>query len=305
MVHTIDLEFAGRPGAIAAGLIEGPGGLVLVDPGPASCLGTLRTKLAARGRALEEVEAILVTHIHLDHAGGVGAIVRANPRARVYVHRRGAPHVVDPSKLLASATRLYGDAMDRLWGEVLPVPADRVQPLEGGEVLRVAGLEIRVADTPGHAWHHVSYLETADGTAFTGDVGGIRVGAPLLVVPPTPPPDIDVEAWTESLARIRAWNPASVFVTHFGRFERPLDHLADLEARLIDMAGWVRTLLDDASLDDGQRQERFEARLVESFQHALPDAEWVRRYAAVVPVEHGWLGLARYWRKRQGVENAS
>ena len=305
MVTTLDLNFQGRPGAIAAGLLEGRDGLALVDPGPAACLGALRAALLSRGHALEEVETILVTHIHLDHSGGVGVIARSNPRVQVYVHRRGAPHVVDPSKLLSSANRLYGDAMERLWGEVAPVPSANVHPLDGGEVLRFAGLEVRVADTPGHASHHVSYLDTSSGTAFVGDTGGIRVGAPLLVIPPTPPPDIDVEAWTASLARIRAWAPASVFVTHFGRFERPLDHLADLEARLIDMAGWVRSLLDDASLDDGQRQGRFAERLTAAFRKSLPDEDWVRRYTEAVPVDHCWQGLARYWRQRQGSSNAS
>jgi glyoxylase-like metal-dependent hydrolase (beta-lactamase superfamily II) len=305
MVTTLDLNFQGRPGAIAAGLLEGRNGLALVDPGPAACLDALRAALAAHGRALEQVETILVTHIHLDHSGGVGVIVRSNPRVQVYVHRRGAPHVVDPSKLVSSANRLYGDAMERLWGDVVPVPAQNVHPLDGGEVLRPAGLELRVADTPGHASHHVSYLDTSSGTAFVGDTGGIRVGAPLLVIPPTPPPDIDLEAWTASLARIRAWSPESLFVTHFGRFERPLDHLADLEANLFEMAGWVRSLLEDSSLDDEQRQARFAERMTRAFEQALPDEDWVQRYTAAVPVNHCWQGLARYWRKRQSFPNAS
>jgi glyoxylase-like metal-dependent hydrolase (beta-lactamase superfamily II) len=305
MVTTLDLNFQGRSGVIAAGLLEGPEGLALVDPGPASCLDALRAALSAQGRALEEIETILVTHIHLDHSGAVGVIARSNPHVEVYVHRRGAPHIVDPTKLLSSANRLYGEAMDRLWGEVAPVPSASVHPLDGGEVLRRAGLELRVADTPGHASHHVSYLDTSSGTAFVGDTGGIRIGAPLLVIPPTPPPDIDLEAWRESLARIRAWAPESVFVTHFGRYERPLDHLADLEARLQEMAGWVRTLLDDSSLDDEERKARFAARMTRTFEQALPDEGWVERYTAAVPVDHCWQGLARYWRKRQGVSNAS
>lgn len=299
MVHALDLNFLGRSGAIAAGLIEGPAGLALVDPGPASCLDGLRASLAGHGHRLEDVDAVLVTHIHLDHSGGVGALARSKPRLQVYVHRRGAPHVVDPSKLVSSASRLYGDRMGPLWGEILPVPEASVHALDGGEVLHVAGVEVRVGYTPGHAVHHVSYLETSSGTAFAGDTGGIRVGEPLLVLPPTPPPDIDVEAWCASLALIRAWEPQRVFITHFGGFDRPLEHLADLEERLRDMAATVRALLLDERLDDEGRQRRFVDRMVAMFRERLPDAEWVRRYEAAVPIEHCWQGLARYWQKKR------
>ncbi len=294
----LDLNFLGRPGAIAAGLIESPGGLALVDPGPASTLDALRAELARHGHSEADIDAILVTHIHLDHSGGVGVLVRSNPRIQVYVHRRGAPHVVDPSKLISSAARLYGDRLGPLWGEILPVPEANVHALDGGEVLRIAGGEVRVAYTPGHAVHHVSYFDTPSGTAFAGDVGGVRVGKPLLVLPPTPPPDIDVEAWCASLSLIRAWAPRRIFITHFGGFDQPLDHLADLETRLHDMAAIVRGLLLDQALDDDARQRRFAGRMVATFRERLPDQEWVRRYEAVFPVEHSWQGLARYWQRR-------
>lgn len=305
MVTTLDLVFEGRSGFIAAGLIQGASGLAVVDPGPAASLDALESALASHGRTLREVETLLVTHVHLDHSGGVGEIVRSNPKVQVYVHRRGAPHVVDPSKLLSSAARLYGDSMERLWGEVNPVPQANVHPLDGGEVLRIGGLDVRVAYTPGHASHHVSYLDTSSGTAFVGDTGGVRIGAPLLVIPPTPPPDIDLEAWATGLDRVRAWSPESLFLTHFGRFEHPLDHLTDLEDRMRDMAGWVRSLLADPSLDDERRRGRFVERLMALFRQRLPDEDWVRRYAATVPMDHCWQGLARYWRKRQALSNAS
>ncbi len=298
MADAIDLDFLGRSGVIAAGLLEGPRGLALVDPGPASTAGSLRAALAARGRSLDEVVAILVTHIHLDHSGGVGALLRDHPGIRVYVHERGAPHLVDPSKLLGSASRLYGDRMQLLWGDILPVPEASVRVVRGGEVLDVAGCEVRVAYTPGHASHHVSYFDTATGTAFVGDTGGIRVGQPLLVIPPTPPPDIDVEAWDASLALIRDWQPRRVFVTHFGGFDDADAHLSDVQARLHETAGWVRALLQDERLDDVQRQAAFVGRMMEVFRRTLPDEEWTQRYVLAVPVDHCWQGLARYWRKR-------
>jgi glyoxylase-like metal-dependent hydrolase (beta-lactamase superfamily II) len=298
MVTTLDLDFLGRPGVIASGLLEWPRGSAVVDPGPASGLGGLRAALAAHGHALEEVETILVTHIHLDHSGAVGVLVRANPRIQVYVHERGAPHVIDPSKLVSSATRLYGESMERLWGEIAPVPAANVHALKGGEVLRIAGAEVRVAYTPGHASHHVSFFDASSGTAFVGDTGGIRVGTPLLVIPPTPPPDIDVAAWDASLDLIRAWEPQRVFLTHFGGFDQPLEHLADLQERLHQAASDVQSLLADESLDDTQRQARFVARAMRTFQERLPDEDWVQRYQLAVPLDHCWQGLVRYWRKQ-------
>jgi len=300
MLETVDLEFQGRGGVIAAGLLEGPRGMVVVDPGPASTLEALRSALARRGKSLSDVAAILVTHIHLDHSGGVGVLVRENPAVRVFVHERGAAHILDPSKLLGSAGRLYGDRMQMLWGDILPVPATSVQVLKGGEALDVAGLEVLVAYTPGHASHHVSYFETSSGTAFVGDTGGIRVGAPLLVMPPTPPPDIDVEAWDASLALIRAWKPRRVFITHFGGFDDPEAHLDDLQRRLHETAGFVRVLLGDESLSDEQRLAAFVDRMMGIFRAALPDEAWVQRYQLAVPAEHCWQGLARYWRKRTG-----
>ena len=187
MVTALDLNFLGRPGAIAAGLIDGPGGLALVDPGPASCLDGLRASLVRHGHRLEDVDTVLVTHIHLDHSGGVGVLARSNPRLQVYVHRRGAPHVVDPSKLVSSASRLYGDRMGPLWGEILPVPAEKVHALDGGEALQVAGVEVHVAYTPGHASHHVSYFDRDSGVAFVGDTAGVRLMPGGFVLPPTPP----------------------------------------------------------------------------------------------------------------------
>ena len=225
-----DLMHRGHARVIATAVIQSPGGVALVDPGPSSCLETLRRALADHGIAVSDLRALLLTHIHLDHAGATGSLVKENPEIAVYVHERGAPHMIDPATLLASATRLYGDAMDALWGEFLPVPEANVQSLSGGERIAVADRELEVAYTPGHASHHVSYFDRASGIAFVGDAAGVRTGRALFVLPPTPPPDIDIEVWGESVELIRRWQAATLFVTHFGPHEDPPAQLACVAA---------------------------------------------------------------------------
>ena len=215
-ISYIDLQFQDTPRVIATAVLSGPGGVALVDPGPSSSLGTLKGELERAGISMRDVTALLITHIHLDHAGSAGTLVRENPKLRVLVHAKGAPHLIDPGKLLASATRLYGDAMDRLWGEVAPVPAQALVVLHGGERVEEGGRSLEVAYTPGHASHHVSYFAPDAGIAFVGDTAGVKVVPDGDVVPPTPPPDIDLEAWRDSLARIEQWRPDTLFLTHFG-----------------------------------------------------------------------------------------
>jgi glyoxylase-like metal-dependent hydrolase (beta-lactamase superfamily II) len=233
-MRELDPRHLGHPHVICCFEPE-PG--VLVDPGPASSLDGL---LEALGDT--EVSRILLTHIHLDHAGATGLLVQRFPKAEVWVHERGAPHVVDPSKLVASATRLYGDDMDRLWGAIVPVPAERLRVLHGGET--IAGY--RVEYTPGHASHHVSYLHEATGTALCGDAAGVRIGDGPLIAP-TPPPDIDIGAWHDSIDRIAAWRPERVALTHWGIFGDAAEHLGRLHdeldtavqrARELDRAGY-------------------------------------------------------------------
>ena len=183
-----DLEFQGLPRIIATGVINGADGVTLVDPGPTSTLPALRRHLAASGMRVADITALFITHIHLDHAGATGTLLQENPAIRVYVHESGAPHMVEPGKLLASATRLYGDAMDRLWGAVMPTPASAITPLRGGERLGAGGRSWQVAYTPGHASHHVSYFDTESGVAFVGDTAGVQVVPGGFVLPPTPPP---------------------------------------------------------------------------------------------------------------------
>jgi glyoxylase-like metal-dependent hydrolase (beta-lactamase superfamily II) len=245
---------------------------------------------------MQDVTALVLTHIHLDHAGAVGPLVREHPRLRVYVHERGAPHMSDPSKLVASASLLYGDAMDRLWGEVAPVPADRLVVLAGGERIEAGGRALQVAYTPGHASHHVSYLSEETGIAFVGDVAGIRIHENGYVLPPTPPPDIDLEAWERSLAIVEGWCPDTLFLTHFGPYGPSGPHLTELRDHLALAASLVKTSLERDGSDEA-REGWFADELRRELHRRLGEAEG-RSYEVAGRLDLSWRGLARYWRKK-------
>jgi glyoxylase-like metal-dependent hydrolase (beta-lactamase superfamily II) len=293
----VDLEFLGYPGVIATAVLHGASGVALIDPGPSTSLENLRAALRRMGIGLGDVHQLLLTHIHLDHAGAAGTIVKENPRVEVWVHERGAPHLVDPTKLLASAARLYQDDMERLWGEFLPVPADRIRSLTGGERIDAVGRDLLVAYTPGHASHHVSYYDAATRVAFVGDTAGIRRGNGAYILPPTPPPDIDLEAWRESEHRILAWDPETLFLTHFGPHNGARVHFQQLFSRIADWSASVRRLLADPTLNDEQRQERFVAEALHDLRRTVGEAD-AARYSRAGRIDYSWQGLARYWRKR-------
>ncbi|MEY4636690.1 MAG: hypothetical protein RJA55_2488 [Acidobacteriota bacterium] len=295
MSDCIDLRFRGSDRVIATAVLSGPDGVTLVDPGPASCLPALEEGLRQRGLTLRDVRALLLTHIHLDHAGAAGSIVERVPAMRVYVHERGAPHMIDPAKLLASATRLYGDQMDTLWGAFLPVPSANVNVLQGGERVAVAGTTLRVAYTPGHAKHHVSYLDETTGTAYVGDTGGIRVSGDYLLAP-TPPPDIDLAAWRQSLDDIDAWQPVALFLTHFGVVTGAKAHLSRFREVLARQAEAVRESLAAGKTDE-ERTQVFVERLRRDIRKALPEHE-ARATELAAPFDQLWQGLARYWSKQ-------
>jgi len=275
--HTraIDVRHLGRERVICCWQV----GDVLVDPGPESSMATLLEALDG-----ETPRALLLTHIHLDHAGATGALVRRFPDLEVYVHDRGAPHLADPSKLLDSARRLYGDDMERLWGEVVPVPEANIRTLAGGEAFQ----GFRVAYTPGHASHHVSYLHEATGRAFVGDVGGVRIPPSDFTLAPTPPPDIDLEQWNTSLSLVADWKPSSLALTHFGEVRDVYAQLATMRDVL------VRWSTLAAELDREEFVERIRAELTRA-----GDAELAAVYRQAAPPEQLWLGLERYWRKRR------
>ena len=291
-----DLDFLGSKRVIATAIIEGAGGVALIDPGPATCLETLRAALDIRGIGVGAISSVLLTHIHLDHAGATGSLLKENPKIEVFVHERGAGHMVDPAKLLASARRLYGDDMDRLWGEMLPVPEARVRRLSGGERIAVGDRELEVAYLPGHASHHVGYFDRSSGITFVGDTAGVRTGASLFAMAPTPPPDIDVERWKDSIASIRAWQPSTLFVTHFGPHEDVEAHLDSLLEHLDAMTERARRSLEGERPDD-DRMRAFADEMRVYLQRHLPAAEVVL-YDNAAPLTMCWLGLARYWRKR-------
>ncbi|MGO9495890.1 MAG: MBL fold metallo-hydrolase [Solirubrobacteraceae bacterium] len=274
-MRLIDVMHLGVPRVIGAWVVDD----VVIDPGPTSCLRSLLEGLDG-----QHPRALLLTHIHLDHAGASGSLVQRWPDLEVYVHERGARHMTDPERLLASARMLYGEDMDRRWGEMVPVPEQNLRVLHGGETLFDGAFE--VAYTPGHASHHVSYLHH-DGTAFVGDTGGVRIANSSLTVPPSPPPDIDVEKWHESIELIAAWKPERLVMTHFGASEDVEAQLAELSARLDDWAARAR----EQDLDTFMAGVR-----AEIAEHA--DPELLETYEQAAPADQLYAGLDRYWRKR-------
>jgi glyoxylase-like metal-dependent hydrolase (beta-lactamase superfamily II) len=276
----IDLQHLGRSRVIASYLLLGDEP-ALVDCGPTSCLDGLEAGLATHGLAVEDLRHLVLTHIHLDHAGAAGALVRRNPGLRVYVSEIGAPHLVDPARLEASVRRLYGDDFDRLWGTLVPVPAENVV------VVGESVLGIEAWPTPGHASHHVSFL-ASDGTCYSGDVTGVVIAPSTLIAPVCPPPDVDLEAWERSLDSIAERRPERLCLPHFGVVEDPDQHVEHTRERLREWAGRVR---------DGATEEEF-VRTAERELEEATDPETVASYTQAGPLWQSYAGLVRYWTKK-------
>jgi glyoxylase-like metal-dependent hydrolase (beta-lactamase superfamily II) len=293
----VDLNFLGVRESVGLYLLEGNGELALVDSGPSSCLPALRKFLVARGLTLANISTLLLTHIHFDHAGATGTLVKENPNLKVYVHEVGAKHLKDPSRLLNSATRLYGDALGQMFGEFLPVPEKNIHALVGGESIRAAGREIEVAYTPGHASHHVSYFDQSTGAAFTGDTTGMRLPGYKIVAPLTPPPDIDLAAFTESLAEIERRRPTQLLLPHFGAYNNVGEHLQATREALYAWTERTWTIMKN-NPEESARIGKFVAQAEEEFRAQLPNEEIMARYNAVAMPQLSWYGLERYWRKR-------
>ncbi|MBS1839582.1 MAG: MBL fold metallo-hydrolase [Acidobacteria bacterium] len=301
---TIDLNWTGRPKSIASALIQSDGVNALIDPGPASTIETLRAALAQNGLAVQDLHAILLTHIHLDHAGAVGALIKENPKLDVFVHEFGAKHMMDPSKLLASAGRLYGEKMDFLYGNVLPVPEENLFALAGGETVTIGKKDFTALYTPGHASHHLAFWDAGERTAFVGDVGGITVEGDTFIMPATPPPDVDLDLWNKSLDAILALQPARLFLTHFGYQHNPAAHIARYRKKLAEWTALAKSLLESGKSEEEAGKEFVEAVAAET-RRGVSAASEAEHYIFNGGLYLSWLGLLRYAKKQEKSRPAS
>jgi glyoxylase-like metal-dependent hydrolase (beta-lactamase superfamily II) len=305
-ITVLDTNWVGHPRSIAAALLESENHHAIIDPGPESTLATLREQLGARGCSIADLDAILLTHIHLDHAGATGALVSENPRLSVYVHANGARHMADPTKLLASATRLWGGELSILFGETLPVPQENLRVLEGAQTLTLGSRKLDVVYTPGHASHHVSYFDDAAGVAFVGDTAGIRIENGPYILPATPPPDIDLTLWDQSFTAILARRPERLLLTHYGYSDDPSGHVAEFRERLHH---WVEvaekalaSAAEDPTAQDSDARDTVAMNAFIKNSRAEMDQKLgpveAEHHAFTAALNLSFLGLARYIRKR-------
>jgi len=290
-IHTLDLEFFGATELIASFLVPVNTGFVLFDPGPASAVDTIERRVEEAGFELGDLRAIFATHVHLDHSGGAGVLAQRTG-CTVYCHPAGAPHLADPAaKLLPSAERLYGDMMEPLWGRTVDVPSEHLRIVDDGESVPIDGLEVIGWHTPGHAHHHVAW-QFGDAVA-TGDVAGVRFPGATHVLPPMPPPDIDVERWRQSLAVLRRLDPSRLLLTHFGAFDDPGRHIDELEERLMRWTEVARRVVSNGGDKQalGVELEQIDADEMKASE-VKPETE--ERYRRLCPVKESSVGLFRY-----------
>ena len=300
-IWAIDLGFQGWDQVVYAYLLASPSELALIETGPTATLPALRAGVTAAGFDLTQLTRIFVSHIHLDHAGAAGAIVRDLPDVQVFVHPLGAPHLVDPSRLVSSAARLYGDRMDALWGEIVPVPENRVVPLTDAETVDAAGHVLSVLFTPGHASHHIAYWEPELGVIFTGDVGGVRMPGAGFALPPAPPPELAPDDWSVSTDRLRQTGPRRLFLTHGGAFDDVSEHLEQLMPNLAEVEEICREAMVAGADDDevtALLQTHTERRLGAA---ATADPAIIQRYAWATPSYLTALGFRRLLSRREEI----
>jgi glyoxylase-like metal-dependent hydrolase (beta-lactamase superfamily II) len=282
----------GIPGAIASYLIPHRNGAVLVESGPGSTIGGLQAALSAYGLTVRDITDVFLTHIHLDHAGAAGWMARQG--ATIHVHPNGAPHLLDPEKLLSSAARIYGDAMQSLWGEFLPVPTERLSVINDGEVVEIDGISLQAIDTPGHADHHNVYL--FNDVCISGDVGGVRVGGLRYLRLPMPPPELNLEKWRASLERLKRLSFRRIAPTHFGVYDDPGWHLSAIENELDQTEAWIEaTMPASPPLDELTAQH--EAWTRHRIEQSGLDSQEVQTIELVNPTWMSAQGIQRYWRK--------
>lgn len=292
-VQTVDLSFQGQPGVIAASVLDTGAGLAVVDTGPTSTLPVLIAGIEALGARLSDVRHVLLTHIHFDHAGAAGSLLERVPQARAYVHERGAPHLVSPERLYASARQIYGDQMERLWGAMLPVPQDRLTVLSGGERLTLGDRTVDAIYTPGHAVHHLAYHSGSD--LFLGDVGGVRLSDAQVTRAPTPPPDIDLDVWRQSVATLRELDAGTLHLAHYGQYANTPAHWDGLLETMERDAAFVKAGLDSGQ-DFDQIAGPFGMTLMDELRAQGPDLP--DRYDFACPPWMSVQGLMRYWQKK-------
>lgn len=291
-IITLDLNFQGKSEAIASYLIKHSLGVVLIESGPGSTLKNLEAGLAAHGYSVKDVTHVLLTHVHLDHAGGAGWLARQG--AQILVHPAGAKHMLNPDKLLASAARIYGDQMEKLWGEFLAVPEDHLKIPNGDEEINIGNLHFLPLDTPGHAEHHFCYL--FEDVCFTGDVGGVRIPGYQYLRLPMPPPELQLEKWRKSIARLRKETFKRIAPTHFGIFEDPLWQLNTVEKELNETEHWLEEIMTTKPDIEQLRRQFTDWMHLEGRQQGL-DAGAVRAYELANPPGMSGDGLLRYWNK--------
>lgn len=293
----ISLPFQGEHGVIGTYVLAGKDEVALIDPGPETTIDSLLASLEEAEFSPQSITHILLTHIHLDHSGGVGALLKHMPTAKVLVHRKGAPHLEDPAKLIVSATRVYKDRMKELWGNIEPVPEKNVQVIDDGDILNIAGRRLEVHYTPGHASHHVVFYDVHSGELFAGDAAGVRLQHVDYVRPPTPPPDVDIEAWSMTIDLLKKLRPDILYLAHFGPVRNAIPYLEQFRAQLF---AWGDIVLQ--SLQEGKAEAEIVQILIDKtmpeLQRKGADAQTIKRYDLGTNYEMTAQGYIRYWRKK-------
>jgi len=294
-IHTLDLDFLDESHSIASFLVESSDGLILIESGPETTFEHLKSAISRKGFDWKEVKHVLLTHIHFDHAGAAWKF--AQNGAKIYVHPIGLLHLQNPEKLWNSAAMIYGDDMDRLWGKMEPIAENLLIPVDDGDLISIGGMEFKVHYTPGHAVHHNAYQ--LGNIIFTGDVAGVKINNGP-VVPPCPPPDINIGLWKESIQKLRNRNPEFLYLTHFGKVENPQKHFDELEMVLDDWSGWMKPHFD-AGTDAGEITPEFMEYTKNQLKTSGVPDEDIQRYEYANPSWMSVAGLLRYWKlKVQG-----
>jgi glyoxylase-like metal-dependent hydrolase (beta-lactamase superfamily II) len=293
----ISHPFLGENEIIGSYLLAGRDELAIIDPGPGSMVESLLTSIQAVGFDPQEVTHILATHVHLDHMGAAGTLVRQLPRAQVYAHSKGAPHLLDTAKVVASASRIFGERMKLLWGEIESTPQERLSIIEGGDILNIAGRRLEVHYTPGHAVHHVIFFDAHSGELFTGDVAGVKLQDVDYVRPPTPPPDLDLEAWSNSINLVKSLRPNVLYIGHFGAIKNIPEHFDLLREKLNSWGDFVL-----GAMRDGKDEAEITALLIEHTKpellRAAHNPHAIERYEIATNYPMTVQGYMRYWRKK-------